>query len=160
MMKTIKISKRLAKRLRSFNEDDESILHLFGKNEKDIITNIFELPTNNEGCVFEQGIDGSEMSKTLLKVYKKNLIPGGFFYINTYHTFNEDIDVNMGDFAAGVVSKKTYMEEIVNRIFYRLESFSYNFLKVPVIVVCENNLYAKYNPNESCNWRNLKIVEV
>ena len=161
MLKTIKISKRLAKKLRLYDEQEYSSLFLVGKNDKDVITRIFELPSNNEGCEFEQGVDGSDMAREMLNIYKKKLIPGGFFYINTCFSFGDDLPIQMGDFAEGLVSKREYMRNIVYYIFSgSLESLNYKHLNTPVIVVCENNLYAKYKPSDRASWRNLKIVEV
>jgi hypothetical protein len=41
-----------------------------------------------------------------------------------------------------------------------LESMNYKFLNMPVIVVCDNNLFARYKEDEFSNWISLRIKEV
>ena len=148
-MKELRIKKRLAAKLRRYDDQDQSSLHLIGKDSDGVITRIFELPDDG-GCEYERTVECSSMTKTLLQVYSKRLIPAGFFYINTHCMFDYDEE----DKCPGV-------DDVVERIYDdSLESMNYKFLNMPVIVVCDNNLFARYKPDEYADWLSLKIKEV
>ena len=148
-MKELRIKKRLANKMRRYDDQEQSSLYLIGKDKNDVVTRIFELPDDG-GCDYEQTVDCSSMTKTLLNIYAKRLIPAGFFYINTYYMFDHDEE-----------DERPSVDDVIDRVYDgSLESMNYKFLNMPVIVVCDNNLFARYKENEFSNWISLRIKEV